>query len=314
MALRGCISASGIYDVKSCIIRNDVVVYTKCNGKIIGIFLRRCIMSKAIAWCKIQQWYDSETPESDTIYLMHEHGDDPNHDGYIWVHSGAQIFEPCLKALANKQNDFYVNGSYCVILKHRIFDYEYVEQFKSVEHIYSLASDTIQVYVYGRYNRCSIQKHDVVPIVANVETIHSHRKVPVNICKCNTCEPTRYFIGITSLKMYQKKYGVLLFNYIPDKSCFDEYGRSESSKLALYGYNVRLNGLSISERHSLLIWLLETEHMSYTEIKDHLEYLISQGQYNPKHQNALIEWEHDLEFISNYAKNGNTIYNGILCR
>lgn len=271
-------------------------------------------MSKAIAWCKIQQWYDSETPEDETIYLIHEGRDEPRYKGCIWVHERAKIFKPCIEALANRKGHFYVNDSYCEIQRYRIFDDDYVNQYKTLKQIDCTSANPISIYVCGKYTTCSREKHDVEPLIARVNILNSRRTVDIKICKCNTCRPVKHFIDITSLHMYQKKYGVLLFNYVPDKSCLDEYGRREASKIALYGYNTRQNGLSMTERHSLLTWLLDTKRMSYIEIKDHLEFLIFQGQNNPNHQNSISEWEYDLDFIANYQKNDNAIYNGVLCR
>ncbi len=272
---------------------------------------------KAYAWVKLKQWFDSETPEELEIYLVPVNYADTNYGDIQRVMPNSAMFESCIKAIANREYSFKIivsdkfnktqSESYCEILDRRIYNKEFVDQYRIKQTLDLTNSSQVPIYVCGRNTNCHRNKHNITTVRAKVLNYKKTRTVDIIVSKCldkSHTEQPYLFIFYEELKTYEKKYGTLLFNHIPDKSLTTEgndYERSLFHKMALNGYSVaKSNNLSIEERHELLEYFIDNNIVTYNEMSSHFEYLINQGWNNPNQQDAVYKWQSDWNYIKEY--------------
>lgn len=125
------------------------------------------------------------------------------------------------------------------------------------------------------------------------------KTVEIDVQHCRQCG--KYFVDMSSLKNYEKKYGLLRISkhYITgneeELGTRDSYTYKENTVLSRNGYSTQL--LSY-ERRNILSNLIVSGKSSKAEIKDILTRFISQrGKRNP---NACAAWESDLEFVNDF--------------
>ncbi len=273
---------------------------------------------KACARCRISQQNNSGNIEEFDIFLFPGKSADKSYDSTV-ISKDSPLFEPCITALANKERNFKVIQKdktnrtefelNCRILKYKIYNYEVVNQYKRIvyEHLDLRNDFKTPIYVCGRNTFCYSHNHHLASVKAIVYNKAKTRTVEIVVSKCKDSfhlEKPFLFILYDALKEYEKKYGTLLFNHVPDTSLItdDKYERSQCSKMALNGYSVdRKKGLSAEERHDLLRYFVDTGIVSYVEIQNHLSYLIDQGRDNEKHQEAILKWQNDWDYIRKYV-------------
>lgn len=85
---------------------------------------------------------------------------------------------------------------------------------------------------------------------------------------------------------------------------FKQMDLRQFSKLKLYGYSVGANGLSTSARHGLLDFILQNHLMTASEIKSHLQFNIRYVGSKPNMENAVGDWENDIDYVNEYIRTG----------
>ena len=172
----------------------------------------------------------------------------------------------------------------------------------SVEFDLNSGSDTIWKYTNLHNLSCNQEKHKIVPKVVIVNALNSIQKCNLPVNYCYDCG--KYFIGKNSLEIMQKKHGTLLVKtrYCSLEQCGDikwaEF--NNESELYSYGYNVRADGMTISDRQNLLAYLMQNDVMSKFCIRRDLENAINIFQSRKKYINAVRSWQDDLHFVDMY--------------
>ena len=79
-------------------------------------------------------------------------------------------------------------------------------------------------------------------------------------------------------------------------------GFQEFSKLALYGYKAGVHGLSETQRHRILGYVIDNKIMRGHEIIKHLQGLIfmRNQQYNKDFSVSIEDWENDIIFVEKF--------------
>lgn len=181
-----------------------------------------------------------------------------------------------------------------------------------------LDGNKITLFVYANMNnvtciKLQIHKHKNVTI----STKNSLRKdVTFNAFYCPTCN--RYF---TTIDVIKEKFPLLNFPIIKfDLSTYtQETNRMPESELTLYGYSVKADGLSESQRQSILSQLLTMKILSKSRIITIISNNISYNGRKKNLETAVQKWKRDLDFVQNFnidkqqkiiTDNVNIIYKG----
>ncbi len=268
----------------------------------------------AYAWAKLKQAYSSDLFEEFEVYLVPS--SQGNFDNEITPDS--PMFIACIKALANGEDSFKINvvdsarriksESFCEISDYKIYDREFVNQYKAKPIIDLTEAEATPIYICGRSKICYRHRHNVTTVNAKVFNRKKTRVVDITVSKCSDkahFDIPHLFIFIEELKLYEKRFGTLLFKHLPDSSLNDsgsQFERSKYHKMALNGYSVAKNsGLTEADRHELLIYFIENNIVSYIEMAEHFDFLIFQARNNPYQQDAISEWQKDWSFIKKYV-------------
>ena len=124
----------------------------------------------------------------------------------------------------------------------------------------------------------------------------------------------RIYMSYDQLVYYHKKDIQLMINMVKSNEGsqpFDSWDFNEYSLLALYGYKVGKNGLSTPEREKLLRFIIDNKVLKCFEIISHIQGCIQLrlGRDDMDFSEAINDWEHDIHFVRDYAKNsGNLKY------
>lgn len=122
---------------------------------------------------------------------------------------------------------------------------------------------------------------------------------------CEDCK--KHFDFYESFKKQLSIHGIKLEKMIANT--YDEYmnelhfsvnGLNQHSKLNLVGYSVGRSGLPVNKRHILLKTLIEKNYMSAADIKHHLSFLIRYNGKSSNMENAIRDWQEDIQFINQY--------------
>ena len=92
-------------------------------------------------------------------------------------------------------------------------------------------------------------------------------------------------------------------------SKYHKYDKMASeSILHINGYNVgQVDNLSVSERHKILTYIIESGIMSKNDIKNHLSYLININQHSSKNATAVSRWKSDIQWANDYHSDSQNI-------
>lgn len=168
--------------------------------------------------------------------------------------------------------------------------------------VHSLCSDEFikTIFVINGGVPCRIKHHSVFDVAAVVKSISTSNDCTIAVSYCSECD--KYFIHEESLKLYEKKFGQLLFQrdyshylkLMDDSKRFASY--SQYSKLKSFGYSVSNDSISDTQREFLLKSIIRTGMITSSDVKKHLEFLIKErSTRNPK---ASVKWKKDLLFIN----------------
>ena len=176
-----------------------------------------------------------------------------------------------------------------------ISETKYVKPLKAEE---STADEILFIFDKLSSTLCYRYNHPVVPEIIAVDCLNVDRKIILPVHYCKFCK--KYCIGRITLEIFEKNYGKLII----EKRMLDDYGgfqnfRSES-KLHSLGYNVINGEMTESERHKLLVYLLESRKISYLEICSTIEGNIQLFKDSYRHSLAVKKWKEDLKFIGKY--------------
>lgn len=84
---------------------------------------------------------------------------------------------------------------------------------------------------------------------------------------------------------------------------------AQESVLMQYGYSVsQQEGLSGNRRCKILAILIDNDILTRTEIISYLDFFINQRKNNSKYEKAIVKWEMDREFVSEYRTGAYTKY------
>lgn len=152
------------------------------------------------------------------------------------------------------------------------------------------------LYIYKNLSStgCRLQHHAVVARTCVIDLVSGDGKISIPVHYCKDC--SKYFIGQTTLALFEKNYGKLLVRKqkIDDTNLAIELNLE--SVLHQFGYNVS-DGRSEKERQQLLITLLNSHRVSYLEMVRCIEFNI---QLHCNHPEAVMKWQRDLKYIGNY--------------
>ena len=146
---------------------------------------------------------------------------------------------------------------------------------------------------------CNQKKHEIVSSFCYCRIVDDKIvRLPAHFC--STCN--KYFIGIESIKLYEKLYGklIVLKNDENEHFFFSNFGESE---LYQTGYDAKENGMTDMERREHLKFLLETEKMKPFEIIRDLEGAIKLHKYKYQDRFAVEKWKKDLEYVNKWIEN-----------
>lgn len=176
----------------------------------------------------------------------------------------------------------------------------YVHEHTEVEILTDGESAIVMDAVLNVYENlsgisCRLREHPIVPekFVADFASGSGKIALPVHYCReCN-----KYFIGKTTLQLFEKDYGKMLVKRHRMKSEGDAFASlSEESLLFQLGYNVSDNR-SDSDRQKLLVTLLEKKCISYIDMVKTIEFNIKVHYDKPL---AVQKWKRDLKYIGDY--------------
>lgn len=154
------------------------------------------------------------------------------------------------------------------------------------------------LYVYESLSgtSCYLKTHHIVAekFVADFASGSGKIALPVHYCtKCN-----KYFIGKTTLSLFEKNYGKLLIKRRALSVENDDFsGFNVESRLYQLGYNVS-DGCSDAERQLLLTTLLDKNYITYLDMTRCIEFNIKIHHDKPV---AVEKWKKDLRYIGDYV-------------
>lgn len=173
---------------------------------------------------------------------------------------------------------------------------------------------TVDVYLYYKLtNMCARKNHYTEPVTLHTCFINNQSVlVSVNAYYCRMCN--KYYVNHEAIKKYIELGNIPKFNYkVYDEDDIKDNLR-QTSKLMLYGYNVRQNGMTSKERQKLLANLIDLNLMSKQEIIRDIQFKIEFNGSKCGNELARIKWEEDIQFVSRYTNGNRNSVNGILIR
>lgn len=153
------------------------------------------------------------------------------------------------------------------------------------------------VFIYSSFNYCLHNKHSTSNHNARIVDLISGKTRYLKVLYCEDCQ--KYYAAKNQIDRFIRAGIALKVKFISlDYSDYSDF--KSVSDLALYGYNVRKNGLKDHDRMKLLVKIIENGLMSPHEIIDHLNGLISLHQYDPKWSAAIDKYRDDIAFVNDY--------------
>lgn len=229
------------------------------------------------------------------------------------IHVDANLSQELIKAHAYNKKEISINNQQFKIISlctNEIFD-ELCQKIKPKTVDFTKLDKPTEIYVYKKTSICpkckannrSQNLENVIATISCLLNINDTCEIELQFCKnCNY-----YFIEEQSLDEYEKKHGLLLFERRRDFNTSSDYNFefSKDTILSRYGYVAQSNVLSLKERRSILIFLMEKGYKN--EIKNLLSsFIFYRGD---KCYKAKPIWESDLDFVNHY-NNQNERYIG----
>ena len=153
------------------------------------------------------------------------------------------------------------------------------------------------LYIYENLSSvgCRLKGHLIVPTTCVVNFLSGNGEIILPVHYCEDCR--KYFIGKTTLKLFEKTYGKFRIKKKKIDANEDPFNLNKESILFQLGYNVS-DGRSEMERQKLLAFLLESRSVSYLEMVRCIEFNI---QMHTNHKEAIVKWKRDLKYIGDYV-------------
>lgn len=174
-----------------------------------------------------------------------------------------------------------------------------------------LAKDfVVRVHVF----RCSAENHKLVDIICRVRILNKEGKIETHLVPgayCRDCD--RYFILDADYQRLKEK-GILVCKVVEEEFWSErekenDYNNlSQESTLHMLGYNVNVQtNISKEQRWRLLEIIIDEGVLTAMEVRSHLNWLIRRSKNVHNLDDARLKWEVDVEHISIYAKNPDSI-------
>lgn len=156
--------------------------------------------------------------------------------------------------------------------------------------------EEITIYHNLQNISCNQKKHKIVSSYSFFK-LNNDKIIRLPAHYCSICN--KYFIGIESLKIYEKIYGNLIVMKRRENECclFKQFGESE---LYQTGYNAQENGMTEQDRKAHLKFLIDTGKMEPYEIIRDLESAINLHKNKYKDRFAVDKWRKDLEYANEF--------------
>lgn len=230
---------------------------------------------------------------------------------------------PCCHASMNNVKDYYYNSSekdykQISIFKCDVCDKKYVT-FRSIKGIQNNLEHTniilhmnyhhlldiynkIYIQVQKTIKSCINKKHQISDITVQIPMIHKNGTVGFEILPATYCNQCQKYIMLKD--DFDKIEGIILCEVIDEttnenESSGDFSSSDKQSELYRHGYNVQAKkGLSETQRHIILLSLINSNKIGKGEICSYLGGLIEKYQPIPKFSEAVKKWKDDRDFVA----------------
>lgn len=169
--------------------------------------------------------------------------------------------------------------------------------------LYADSTPMQKLYIFKNLSSitCNLKKHTIRPERISVPLLNSDGFVPLPIHYCMSCG--KRFVGIETLKVYEKEFGKLFVQTEEDLSVSASQRKYlGESELHRAGYNVIEGKMTAKERRILLVKLLETGTLTDFQIHKDIENAIRIFEDIPKYTVAVEKWKSDILFLGEYIK------------
>lgn len=155
------------------------------------------------------------------------------------------------------------------------------------------------VHVYWGRSSCFINKHRRTEYRAKVYDYYEEEYLRLRVFYCHDCE---MFYANGNLLPERDVMHHLRRTYFANmpSSYYEYFSLNPRSVLSKYGYSVRENGPTTSERQRILVKVIEEEALTPYGIINHIGNLIDWHYWDSKWKNAIRKWQEDLEFVKDY--------------
>lgn len=197
----------------------------------------------------------------------------------------------------------YNNIEYWVVFYEAINEQKLLQYIQPTKFFNSAASPQ-NIYVFSHKHISHFENDNYESVTAFVPCQNSTEPVLVNVFYEKSSQ--MYFINETTYETIRQRYGL---PYLRIKSAQLAEGNSfeelrAHSELNLLGYNVgSAAGNTSQRRQRLLKDIMDSGLLSKSEIISHLEWLVNTREYMTNMQNAVRDWQKDLQFVRNYNIN-----------
>lgn len=244
-------------------------------------------------------------------------------DEYLELYLTPDEVCPCCHASMNNVKDYYYDSSekdykQISIFKCNVCDKKYVT-FRSIKGIQNNLEHTniilhmnyhhlldiynkIYIQVQKTIKSCINKKHQISDITVQIPMIHKNGTVGFEILPATYCNQCQKYIMLKD--DFDKIEGIILCEVIDEttnenESSGDFSSSDKQSELYRHGYNVQAKkGLSETQRHIILLSLINSNKIGKGEICSYLGGLIEKYQPIPKFSEAVKKWKDDRDFVA----------------
>lgn len=245
------------------------------------------------------------------FFVTYEKNDENHNNGIIYYEN--QLAFLLLKAEKDDNRHIVVNNiKYTIVkikrkpIKNEEIDsriQSYLEKQISLSDGLPLVSYTTIVYVYRGDIEC-YSSHTTEEVRLNLTNLSDDlRDFCFYAVYCYDCR--KYLMKYSDYEACLKRFKLfpLAVELCNSKRNFDMFNRAEQSPLRLNGYTTRADvGLSSTERHRVLKYIVDHGILSKRKAIDYLEYFITQNSNNKRFWLAVQKWQEDKEFLLGYSE------------
>lgn len=176
------------------------------------------------------------------------------------------------------------------------------ERYGSNKVIIALSDNSVtELYVFNGF--LQLNPAQTIDYEMTIKDLHTGRTCTILVAYNKTTG--KYYISETQIKYWHRKnfFPKIVLNMCNDGSIpMVTDGFQEFSKLALYGYKAGVHGLSETQRHRILRYVIDNKIMRGHEIIKHLQGLIfmRNQQYNKDFSVSIEDWENDIIFVEKF--------------